>query len=399
MRCRHWLWSVVVSAAVLQLEPSAAMHAPPHGRSAVEPFREKSIRESFPGHPALSGAHAETERRRTEIERWSVAGTAQAKEAFLKDSQKKLPGTMLIVATFFDRDFFQPDLSLINETWRAKTGTNPDEFPDNANAIDAYFKLHSGETVILIGHVEGDSFVLTDERGASRSALLLRTLEASAKLHNVVLIAVGCKTAGAGFPFGLSDRIDALGVERFLSELGMAPTYFDLLRSMSHMGPLALDLDRGLALMQTAPILQQHANEVAFEPGPAEPGMAGRPGMFVRADLSSARGNAIFSGSSPRWIFVWSVWTVLVLLRLVEYGSRDMASSGFVMKHRRLANHLGALLQLYTLSRWMRKAMTLAAVVGSSFAITYGMPPLLTLVSAAMVGIPTYQFVIKRSKE
>lgn len=371
----------------------------PGAHSPVKPVHTDQKRIVLPGHPHELRPDSEMANRRKEIERWSTGSTFNQKEVFLEDSQRKLPGSQPVVATFFDRGFFRPDLALINETWRAKTGSKPDEFPDKLSAIDAYFELHRGKTVILVGHVAGDSFVLTNESGAASSALPIRALTATAKMHNVVLIAVGCETAATGFPFGLSRQIDAAGVQRFLVELGGSPTYYDLLRAMSIMGPLALDLDSGLALMRTAPTLSRKAPDPAFDPAPVEAFLTRVPNIFIRAELPIIQGRSNFGGASPRWVFVSSVWGILLLTSVVEQVSLRLGRSSFVSKHRRLANHLGTLLQMHTLGRWMRKAATMVAMLGTSFAITYGAPPLLTLVTAAMVGISTYLLFVKRSGE
>ncbi len=69
------------------------------------------------------------------------------------------------------------------------------------------FEEQRGKQVIVIGHVEGGNFVIRDARGVATATLAIPELRALALQNDVLLIEVGCNTAGV-----VQDGVAAVGV-------------------------------------------------------------------------------------------------------------------------------------------------------------------------------------------
>ena len=73
-----------------------------------------------------------------------------------------------------------------------KTGQVPDEAD-----IDGLIGAHKGKDIIVLGHVEGQNFVTRNSKNEVVSIVSIEKLRASASKHDVLLIEIGCNTAGS----------------------------------------------------------------------------------------------------------------------------------------------------------------------------------------------------------
>jgi hypothetical protein len=131
---------------------------------------------------------------------------------FLKALDLAIPGGRLEVATFFDRSVFKDPLDAMKEA----LGREPEEIP--LTSVETYFATKPGGILIVIGHVEKNSFVLRDVRNNFVTHDIV-DLVRLADINNIMLIPIGCKTAMTGAPIGSTRNITTNDIVTMLKQL------------------------------------------------------------------------------------------------------------------------------------------------------------------------------------
>lgn len=357
LRYKRWVAVFLLAAAVIGSEFGNAYARGPGGRPApVRPPHETISRptDSYP-----TGRDFEENGRTPEPvldERWSATGSSEQKSTLERLLGHRLPGPAIVLATFLDATYYRSDLSDINAAWKSKNSSNADEFPNRLDAIDAYFQMHAGGTVMLVSHVDGDSFVLTDADGRTKASIPIAEVSASALKHNVFFIPIGCETAKAGAPIGFMEKINSSGVVKFLARLGDAPTFQSLFDAMAEIGTLHIDLTSGLPVIEAALVPWESRLKPVTETGP-DPGRPG--GIRIRATVPHKVYSLAEEPESPVWVFSKVVMGGGLLAAAIEYVSGRSAQSNFILKRRSGANWLGTLMMLNQASRFLRKAFVI----------------------------------------
>jgi hypothetical protein len=117
-------------------------------------------------------------------------------------------------------------------------------FVENDKQLSAAMSAASKRFVIVVGHVEGEDFVL---RGAQGDVLLQRridSLHASVEASQSVALMLGCSTACGAAVTGPIAAIDGLKLTGTLSTATSAETPYDFLRQVAlQTGPMYVDTD------------------------------------------------------------------------------------------------------------------------------------------------------------
>jgi hypothetical protein len=150
----------------------------------------------------------------------------------------QLPGPLPELAFFLDRTVFRDPLEQMRAAW---TAAPSEELGTTLAEVEAFFAspAHTGRTVIVVSHVEDGQMALRYDADSPR--LRIADVEAAAMRHGVLLVLVGCQTAGAAVGVGFSQTIRTEKVEAFLRELPRAPTIRQLFGAMAGIGSLVVD--------------------------------------------------------------------------------------------------------------------------------------------------------------
>ncbi|OWW19420.1 hypothetical protein [Noviherbaspirillum denitrificans] len=89
------------------------------------------------------------------------------------------------------------------------------------------------KTVFIVGHVEGDRFVVRDASGAVHGELPIAQLEAAAREADASVFMLGCSAAACSRSSGYLDAVNALHVADGLKEALRRPTFGEALSALS----------------------------------------------------------------------------------------------------------------------------------------------------------------------
>jgi hypothetical protein len=149
-----------------------------------------------------------------------------------------IPGNRPEVTLLLDRTNFTGAIQTMERAW----GQPIADFPHSAN-VDAYLSSKSGKTVVVIGHIEGDSFAFTVE-GGGPARLTLSDLQARAIQNNVFLIPIGCDSRTAGAFIGTKRNVTTDEVAQVLRSIqSVNLSLSQLLESFKPLGPLVMNVD------------------------------------------------------------------------------------------------------------------------------------------------------------
>jgi hypothetical protein len=160
---------------------------------------------------------------------------------FLQSLDLQIPGDKPEITTFLDPVAFRSSLKAMEEG----LGYRPFEFP--TTSVDSYFAAHSGDpgrVVFIIGHVEGDEFVMRNFRDDVVARHNILTLMDSAKENDILLIPIGCNTADVGVPVGSTRNIstdDVVSVLRSLKE--QHSKIGDVFRALEALGEIRVNFN------------------------------------------------------------------------------------------------------------------------------------------------------------
>ncbi|CAG9932959.1 hypothetical protein [Candidatus Nitrotoga arctica] len=382
-RFKHWIALAFVAICALTIAANAA--APPIGRPTgghayktdPAPRHESDISRPTDRRPEPTNERVADS---TYLERWNTVGSESKKAAFARLLDKRVPGPTLIVATLLDGDYFKRDKAEIDEAWKGKNGVAPDTFPSEPDAIEVYFKLYVGSTIVLIGHVVDGDYVLTDANGKDKARLPMAALSSQAARHGVLLLAFGCETAATGNPFGFLNKINAGGVVRFLAKIDSQPTFRSLFSAMELIGPIKIDLEQGEPLINAmlAPVVKSSPSTSSSsqkETGQFDTQTYG--GMHARMefpkDLYADVTDANLTNDTPLVLrFVERLTLATGFAWVAELITVRLSTSRFILANRTRVNWLGILFQMMRLFRFARKTgLVVAAIIFVVFLVVF----------------------------
>lgn len=168
-------------------------------------------------------------------------------EAMLTLAASPLPGTIQ-VGWFLPQNFGTATKKMKN-AW----GNRPSSILPYDGLQHSYLSNLRGNTLIVIGHVEGENYVLDTSLGKQKVSI--KQLLIDAHENQVVLIPIGCRTAEAGVGWGFIEEIDTDTVSKFLENLPYeAPTVADLMKEMSKIGKMRVNIRDAANLFQVQAI-------------------------------------------------------------------------------------------------------------------------------------------------
>ncbi len=148
-----------------------------------------------------------------------------------------------------DDDLFETPIAAMKEAWGGRAVT---QVPVGT-AIDQYLARVEGGTLIVVGHVEGESFVVQNRAGVAVASVSIPSLIEKAAKHHVLLVPLGCRTAAAGVPFGFIKNINTDQVVRFLQELPrVGMTVADIFSGLGRIAEVHADVSGVLNMFEFA---------------------------------------------------------------------------------------------------------------------------------------------------
>jgi hypothetical protein len=179
---------------------------------------------------------------RIDISSWRLAkGSGGAEEVYrvLELTDQSLPPPEL--AVFLDPILFKGARTGIATAW---SGRGPYvDMPVEASLLENFLESYSGTTLLLVGHVEADEFVMRNADGKRAGSYSIPDLVSAARTHNVLLVPIGCRTGEAGAPIGFMQDISTDQVQAFLRAIPPAGlTVGDLLVALQTIAPLHIDV-------------------------------------------------------------------------------------------------------------------------------------------------------------
>jgi len=191
---------------------------------------------------------------RIDIDNWHLSKEPSGPEEIyrvLELTAHPLPPVDL--ALFLDPIAFKGARKDIGDAWSGRAPFI--EMPTDAALLDNFLKVHAGSTLLLVGHVEGNDFVMRDADGKSVGSYSLPDLVSKAREYNVLLVPIGCKTGEAGAPFGFMQNISTDQVEMFLRALPpKVVTIGELFIALEKIAPLHIDISAARDVLELAVI-------------------------------------------------------------------------------------------------------------------------------------------------
>lgn len=257
--------------------------------------------------------------------------------------ERRLPDRDVVVASFLDGVYFNRSVKAIDQTMLAIYRRAADRLVPTAAVMSSYFALHKNQTVVVVGHVEAQSFVLTDNFGNRIRSLPLRTLLELANINSVILIPIGCNTASAGVPIGFKGEIYADRVAEVIRSISQARTLGEVIRVLESLGPLHVTHELGrVVFWSKATSSASNIGSMALSIDDA---------LVPRYSLIRHNSEGVWTTSSmptspvTRYLFIALVSPFIVWL--LEMALRAFAKSRFIMENR------SRVLWLPSISCWM----------------------------------------------
>jgi hypothetical protein len=170
--------------------------------------------------------------------RFTTRPTRSEFDGMLKLAREPLPGKVEL-GMFLDAKTYGESYKRIANAWGPRPASEP---PSASDLLSDYFSSHHGNTLITVGHVEGDSYVFENATG-KKVSVNIKDLLIQARNNQVVLIPIGCSTADAGVGFGFVREIGTDAVSSFLESFPKdSPQVADVLRGLVHIGQVRVSI-------------------------------------------------------------------------------------------------------------------------------------------------------------
>lgn len=179
-----------------KLAGMARLHADRHENTYVQ----RALRDDIRNDPFLSKIGADRWRYLVgeDVEGPRVWNLLQALRA-------PVPGREPQVVYFLDRTLAASPIERMDAAWSGEGRAKPRRLEHDD--IDAFLTQFTGQTVILVGHIEQRHFVQERSEGGPPLRIEIPALLEAATRHRVVLIPVGCNSASEGAYFGFTRAI------------------------------------------------------------------------------------------------------------------------------------------------------------------------------------------------
>ena len=105
--------------------------------------------------------------------------------------------------------------------------------PKASGDIADLVKAHRHRTIFVVGHVEGDSFVIRDATGNLRNTIAFAKLETAARKADASLFMLGCSAGAKSTASGFIDPVNAFRVAEGLKQAIAQPSIGDALSALS----------------------------------------------------------------------------------------------------------------------------------------------------------------------
>jgi hypothetical protein len=162
------------------------------------------------------------------------------------------PNASKVVKSFAAKPFRQSDVRVISMVTDHATNNKMAELIPEANRVsfnwsaanelETIMAANQKRTLIFVGHVENDSYVVLDSSNRPLLTVSLRHLESMAKRHDITLYALGCNSGGNA-PVGPIDVFNTVEVVQGISAaLQTSVTHFQFVNRLSSPDlPLVID--------------------------------------------------------------------------------------------------------------------------------------------------------------
>jgi hypothetical protein len=193
-------------------------------RGALNAFMQRS--------PAIAG-------------RWKFAGspTLNALLEFKAKLGETIQGGRPEVWYYLDDAYAKEAIDVMNAALISKGRTRATLLENNA-ALDRLMAPYKGKTVVLIGHVVGNDFVIQRYSDDPGEKLNIPELQRAAARHGVDLLLFGCKTRDITPLFGFLQNIDEMDIARYLAALPAGPLkYADVYSALGRIGPVLIKVE------------------------------------------------------------------------------------------------------------------------------------------------------------
>jgi hypothetical protein len=100
--------------------------------------------------------------------------------------------------------------------------------------IQAEFEKHSGNTYVMMGHVEDGRFVASDPTGQIKLVdISLREIQKAAVESGCTLVCLGCHSASANVQVGVTQEFNPIDAVALLSKAVLATTTYDFYKTLT----------------------------------------------------------------------------------------------------------------------------------------------------------------------
>ncbi|TFF20844.1 hypothetical protein E3C22_18325 [Jiella endophytica] len=173
------------------------------------------------------------------IKSWRMTAPPKLTEIHrvLELARKPLQGHVEL-GLFLDDAVFGEAAQGIRTAW----GLRPISATPKPELLEEALKARTGQTWIVVGHVEGDSFVMLDAL-KRKTRISIPDLLTKGFNHGVLVIPIGCRTAAANAPLGFIKPISTDAVATFLSQLPPTPIVADLVFGLRNIGQMRVKMD------------------------------------------------------------------------------------------------------------------------------------------------------------
>jgi hypothetical protein len=170
--------------------------------------------------------------------RFTTRPTLSEFDGMLKLARTTLPGKVEL-GMFLDAKTYGESYKSITNAWGPRLLSEP---PSASDLLSDYLSSHHGNTLITVGHVEGDSYVFENTKG-EKVSVNIKELLIQAHNNQVVLIPIGCSTADAGVGFGFIREIGTDAVSSFLKSFPKdSPQTADVLSGLVQIGQVRVNI-------------------------------------------------------------------------------------------------------------------------------------------------------------
>jgi hypothetical protein len=218
-----------------------------HAVRSFTEFGKQDTYSAFDGQPDAQAKNAlrdflksDATARRINLASWkfTTRPTLSELDGMLKLAQTALPGKVEL-GMFLDAKTYGESYKSITNAWGPRLLSEP---PSASDLLSDYLSHHHGNTLITVGHVEGDSYVFENTKG-EKVSVNIKELLIQAHNNQVVLIPIGCSTADAGVGFGFIREIGTDAVSSFLKSFPKdSPQTVDVLSGLVQIGQVRVNI-------------------------------------------------------------------------------------------------------------------------------------------------------------